>query len=169
MDSLIKFPNKDGFPGEIPPGTLTSSFLDSPILEILDETIEREYNDLETPRHHYPVVVMPTPAPSSSSPQRIGTISAYPRRSRCRTEQPLHHFVKYRLGVDGLYRAGAMPGGSASSIPLMTGMPRIIPTTRPGWIKHISSIRAGIRRELLPMSRTSGHSSQRLRPCEPTP
>lgn len=112
MDTLHEFLNEVGLSGEIPPGTLVSTFLCSPVLERIAETIEREYYDRETPRHHYPAVLM----------LKLLIIKCFRKSSYARTVQlltpedplphpaTLHHFVKYRLGVDGLYRIMTLIG-----------------------------------------------------------
>ncbi len=58
MTSIIK-PLYDGvFPDAMAQRTLLSFFLASPVLETIAETIEREYYDQETPRQHYPALLM---------------------------------------------------------------------------------------------------------------
>jgi hypothetical protein len=70
-----------------------------PFLKTIAETVEREYYDLETPRRHYPVVVM----------LKLLVIRCFRGFSYARTTQlltpeipllhpaMLHHFVKHRL------------------------------------------------------------------------
>ena len=109
-------------PDTITQGTLLSSFLASPVLETIAETIECEYYDQNTPRQHYPAVVM----------LKLLVIKCFRKLSYARTiqtlteedcnnpggslEEPLprpatlHHFVKYRLGVDGLNRIMTLVG-----------------------------------------------------------
>jgi hypothetical protein len=124
MDSLIEFPPESGLSGEIGPGIPLKSYLNSPALESLAETIEREYYDQETPRWHYPVVLM----------LKLLVIKCFHQQSYARaiyslTQEDWHnlgvspedrlphpatlqHFVKYRLGVDGMQRVMMLTGSA---------------------------------------------------------
>ncbi len=55
---LIESQHEGALPGTITQGILLSSFLISPALEIIAETIEHECYDQKTPRQHYPAMVM---------------------------------------------------------------------------------------------------------------
>jgi len=114
MASIIKPLYASVLPEAMAQRTLLSFFLASPVLETIAETIEREYYDQETPRRHYPALLM----------LKLLVIKCFRKLSFARTIQTLteedcanlgislddplphpatlHHFVKYRLGVDGL-------------------------------------------------------------------
>ncbi len=122
MASFIEPQHEGILPDTMPQGILLLSFLASPALETFAETIEREYYDQKTPRQHYPAVLM----------LKLLVIKCFRKLSYARTIQTLteedcdnlgisledslphpatlHHFVKYRLGVDGLNRVMTLVG-----------------------------------------------------------
>jgi len=99
MASLIEPLNEGVLPETVVAGTPLSAFLASPALEIIAETIEREYYDQTSPRKHYRVVVMlklliiksfTSPAyvaPFRPSPRRIAPTSVSLWKIRCRIQQ----------------------------------------------------------------------------------
>ena len=122
MASLIEPLNEGVLPETVVAGTPLSAFLASPALETIAQTVEREYYDQKTPRQHYPAVMM----------LKLLVIKCFRKLSYARTLQilteedcdnfgislenslphpaTLHHFVKYRLGVDGLNRIMTLVG-----------------------------------------------------------
>ena len=122
MASLIEPLNEGVLPETVVAGTPLSAFLASPALETIAETIELEYYDQKNPRKHYRVVMM----------LKLLIIKCFRKLSYARTIQTvteedcnnfglsqedslphpatLHHFAKYRLGVDGLNRVMALVG-----------------------------------------------------------
>ena len=103
---------------EIEPGFSLTEFLGSPYLDTLAQTIEREYYSRQVSRFHYPVILMIKLLVIMLQKQ------SYVRTIRLLTEEDcfnpgaekteagyllsnpatLHHFVKYRLGVEGVER-----------------------------------------------------------------
>ncbi len=119
MDSSIEFSAKEGRIKEIERGHSLSEFLSSSYLHTIAQTIEREYYAPGSTRFRYPVLLL----------LKLLIIKCFRKQSYARTmhlltyedcfhlgvelgeegyilpnSATLHHFVKYRLGVEGMKR-----------------------------------------------------------------
>jgi hypothetical protein len=117
MDSTVEFSENKGQMKEIEPGTPITLFLSRTSLSSLVESIEQDYYQMDVPRFRYPTSIM----------LKLVAVKCFRKLSYARTIQfltlqdcvhldmprdetgfriphpaTLHHFVKYRLGTDGV-------------------------------------------------------------------